>query len=83
MAIGCPGVRSRTARLGSKEEKVIRVLIADDFPQMIEVMERLIKGADDMTVAGVVTEFQAVLESVVDIEHEVVLMNDTCRRPRA
>lgn len=55
---------------------MIRVLIADDFPQMIEVMKRLIEGTDDMSVAGVVTNFEEVLEGVLQVEHDVLLMND-------
>lgn len=55
---------------------MIRVLIADDFPQMIDVMEKLIGAAEDMTVAGVMNHFQDVLARILEIEHEVVLMND-------
>lgn len=55
---------------------MIRVLIADDFPQMIEVMKRMIGTAEEMTVVDVVTNFQDVLECILEIEHEVVLMND-------
>lgn len=59
-----------------RRSKVIRVLIADDFPQMIEVMKKMIGAAEDMTVADVVTNFQDVLSCILEIEHEVVLMND-------
>ncbi|MFW6097880.1 MAG: response regulator [Chloroflexota bacterium] len=52
------------------------MLIADDFAQMVEVMKKLIGAAEDMVVADVVTNFQDVLERILEIEHEVVLMND-------
>jgi two-component system, NarL family, invasion response regulator UvrY len=55
---------------------MIRVLIADDFPLMIDVMRRMIARAEDMSVAGVVTNFTEVLQRILEIEHEVVLMND-------
>ncbi len=55
---------------------MIRVLIADDFPQMIDVMEKMIGAAEDMTVVDVVTHFQDVLACIQEIEQEVVLMND-------
>lgn len=55
---------------------MIRVLIADDFPQMIDVMRRMIERAEDMNVAGVATSFGDVLNCILEIEHEVVLMND-------
>jgi DNA-binding NarL/FixJ family response regulator len=55
---------------------MIRVLIADDFPQMIQVMTGLIGRADDMVVADVVTHFRDVLARVLEIDHEVILMND-------
>lgn len=55
---------------------MIRVLIADDFPQMVTVMQRLIERAGDMRVAGIVTDFREVLEQILNVEHEVILMND-------
>lgn len=55
---------------------MIRVLIADDFPQMIEVMEKLIDSAEDMTVVGVLTHFQDVLARIPEIDYEVVLIDD-------
>ncbi|MFW6069377.1 MAG: response regulator [Chloroflexota bacterium] len=55
---------------------MIRVLIADDFPQMVTVMQRLIERADDMRVAGIVTDFRDVVAQILNIEHEVILMND-------
>lgn len=55
---------------------MIRVLIADDFPQMIDIMRRMLDRAEDMSVAGVVTNFDEVLQRILEIEHEVVLMND-------
>ena len=55
---------------------MIRVVIADDFPQMIDVMQRMIERAGDMVVVDVITNLHDVIARIVDIEHEVVLMND-------
>lgn len=55
---------------------MIRVLIADDFPQMVKVMQRLIERAPDMCVADTVADFRDVLAKILNIEHEVILMND-------
>ena len=74
--IDCPSPGGVKTLYYKKEQRLIRVLIADDFPQMIDVMERLIAGASDMSAAGVMTHFQDVLERILEIEHEVVLMND-------
>lgn len=55
---------------------MIRVLIADDFPQMIRVMKMMIERAEDMSVVDVITNLHDVIERILDIKHEVVLMND-------
>ena len=55
---------------------MIRVLIADDFPQMIQVLEKLIGAAEDMAVASAITDFRTVQERIADIEFDVILMND-------
>lgn len=55
---------------------MIRVIIADDFSAIEEVMRAMIEAADDMELVGVATRFNQALEMVKEQPHDVIVLND-------
>ncbi|HSM55738.1 MAG TPA: response regulator transcription factor [Candidatus Sulfomarinibacteraceae bacterium] len=55
---------------------MIQVLIADDFPTMIEAIRKLIATYDDVQISDEVTRFEDVVATIDGLEHDVILMND-------
>ena len=57
-------------------DKKIRVLVADDFAVMREVINQLINRSDDIEVVGEAPDLQDALKDVQTLKPDVVLMND-------
>lgn len=55
---------------------MIQLLIADDFPTMIEAVRKLIATYDGVQISDEVTRFEDVLATISGLEHNVILMND-------
>jgi HlyD family secretion protein len=61
---------------GIMADKKIRVLVADDFAVMREVINQLINRSDDIEVVGEAPDLQDALKDVQTLKPDVVLMND-------
>lgn len=55
---------------------MIRVIIADDFAAIQKVMERMIERAEDMELVGTADRFEAALDLVQGLPHDVIVLND-------
>ena len=56
-------------------EKKIRILIADDFPLLLEDMTELINKQTDMTVVGVASSGKEIVQLAKNTEFDLILMD--------
>ncbi len=56
-------------------EKKIRILIADDFPLLLEDMRELINKQTDMTVVGVASSGKEIVNLAKSAEYDLILMD--------
>lgn len=57
-------------------EKKIRILIADDFDIIREVIHLVLKLSDEMEVVGEAPELEEALEETKSLQPDIILMND-------
>jgi DNA-binding NarL/FixJ family response regulator len=55
---------------------MIRVIIADDFSAIEQVMEKMIEAAEDMELVGTARRFDEALPLVKEVPHDVIILND-------
>lgn len=58
------------------EQRKIRVLIADDFNVMRDVIQLILEDAGDVTVVGEAPDLEDALASVTSLRPDVIIMND-------
>jgi DNA-binding NarL/FixJ family response regulator len=58
------------------ENRKIRVLIADDFLLLRQIMHELIERSDDIEVVGAAPDLQDALNEAQTLQPDVILMND-------
>lgn len=58
------------------ENRKIRVLIADDFPLLRQIMRELIERSDDIEVVGDAPDLQDAVKEAQTLQPDVILMND-------
>jgi DNA-binding NarL/FixJ family response regulator len=54
---------------------MIKILIADDFPLLVEDMAELINKQSDMTVVGTANSGQDVISLAKKVDHDIILMD--------
>ena len=58
-----------------KNTKKIRIMIADDFPLLVEDMCELIERQEDMEVAGTANSGKKIVELAQETEFDLILMD--------